>query len=342
MERSESIGRILEIAGGYRRGEVPKFDVAHVERWVSQFPLGKQGQDVILYELAHMLKKFYISKKQAKENLSLIFNAMPKERAGGCPIADVTFLRTQEEGKSQHAILGLADEVLKDMHGVTTGDCGGSKVFLYLDDCIYSGNKWRYDIRNSVQLPRKCEGLKVVSYHFAIYSAGFSYAKPYVDSHLAQRGGIAKSFRHDWYENDRDGKEPLDIMWPRYVEGKRQIDAYVKHVAQFCAERGWGMRPLFRVRQEVSSSVFTSPQNQHIVEQAFLEAGAKMFCAAQRPAPSMRPMGFEVLATVGFGTPVVTWRNIANNAPLALWYGDPAFGPDHPLGKWYPLFPRKM
>jgi hypothetical protein len=78
------------------------------------------------------------------------------------------------------------------------------------------------------------------------------------------------------------------------------------------------------------------------VEQAFLAVGAKLFCVAQNPAPSVRPMGFEVIGTIGFGTPIVTWRNIANNCPLALWYGDLSYGPGHPLGMWYPLFPRKM
>ncbi len=36
------------------------------------------------------------------------------------------------------------------------------------------------------------------------------------------------------------------------------------------------------------------------------------------------------LETLGFGSLVVTFRNCPNNAPLALWVGDP----------WYPLFPR--
>ena len=44
-----------------------------------------------------------------------------------------------------------------------------------------------------------------------------------------------------------------------------------------------------------------------------------------------RPLGNMVLETFGFGALVVTFRNCPNNAPLALWAGDP----------WYPLFPRK-
>ncbi|HEX8974028.1 MAG TPA: hypothetical protein VF817_00900 [Patescibacteria group bacterium] len=342
MERNDLIGKIVETAGDYRKGEIAKFDAAHVEKWVSQFPLPKEEQTIILHELAHMLGNFYISKQAAEKNTRRILNIMSQERAGGCPVTDVTFLRTQEEGKSQNAILEIADGILKDMHGVTTKECGGSKVFVYLDDCLYSGNKWRYDIRDSIQLPAKCEGMKIISYHFAIYSGGRDYAKPYVEGYVSQRGGQLIMFRHDWYENVRDGENSLDIIWPQYIQGNKFVTSYVSHVANFCANMGWSQRPLFRKKQRMSANVFTSAKNQHIVEQAFLDAGARMFCAANNPALSMRPMGFEVIATLGFGTPIVTWRNIPNNAPLALWYGDPSLGPNHPLGKWYPLFPRKM
>ena len=43
-----------------------------------------------------------------------------------------------------------------------------------------------------------------------------------------------------------------------------------------------------------------------------------------------RPLGNMVLDTLGFGSMIVTFRNCPNNAPLALWTGDP----------WYPLFQR--
>jgi hypothetical protein len=271
-----------------------------------------------------------------------MFNNMKEERIGGCPITDVTFLRTQDVGKSQHALLLLADEILKDAHGVTTQNCGGSKVYFYLDDCIYSGNKWRYDIKNSTQIAQAPKGIKVVSYHFAMYGLGYHYAHSHINSTLTGVGGTLKPFRHFWYENDRTSKKNLDIIFPTYVKGNKQVDAFVNSSNARCSERGWSVRPLFRNGQSISSNIFSSAQNQHLVEQAFLAAGAKMFCAAQNPAQSMRPMGFEVIGTIGFGTPIVTWRNIANNCPLALWYGDPSYGSNHPLGIWYPLFPRKM
>ena len=342
MERDELIGKILTIAGDYRKGEIATFDYKHVNRWVNQFQVNEQHKDVILLEVGHMLEKYYLSRDSAKANLLRIFQFMKEEKAGGCSMLDVNFLRTQEPGKSQHEILLMADEVLRDMHGVSTQECGGSKVYLYLDDCIFSGNKWRYDMRNSTQLDQAENGYILVSYHFMIYNEGFGYAYPHIKSQIDNKGGLVKPFRKELFNSQRLGNEPLDILWPTYINGNKQIDTFVNHSNESCDQKGWLRRPLFRTCQIASPDLFTSSTNQHIIEQSFLAVGAKLFCAAQFPAPSMRPMGFEVIATIGFGTPIITWRNIANNCPLAFWYGDPSYGPHHPLGIWYPLFPRKV
>jgi hypothetical protein len=61
---------------------------------------------------------------------------------------------------------------------------------------------------------------------------------------------------------------------------------------------------------------------------------------SQNPSPSLRPLGFGPFG-VGFGSLFVTYRNCPNNAPLALWWGDPDADPSHPFSKWRPLVPRK-
>ncbi len=342
MKRDDFIGKILQIAGGYRKGEIATFDSAHVAKWVNQFPVSEEHKDVILCEVGHMLENFYISRETAKTHLLKMLKRVKEENVGGCDIEAVNFLRTQEPGKSQHEMLLIADELIQEARGVSTKDCGGSKVFLYLDDALYSGNKFRYDIRNSTQFAEAENGIKLVSYHLVIYSAGYKYAHDYVQRSLAEKNGMFKPFRKDWLNSERFEEEPLDILWPTYVAGNKNIDQFYNYVANFCRDRGWNLRPMFRTNQVSSPRVFTSPTNQHIVEQAFLAVGARLFCAARNPTPSMRPMGFEAIATIGFGTPIITWRNIANNCPLALWYGDLSYGPNHPFGLWYPLFPRKM
>jgi hypothetical protein len=339
MEREESILKIIEVSGGYRQGEIAEFNTQHVERWADQFHTAEQN--VILQETAMMLERYYISRTAAKEHLQGMFRTMRSENAGGCSTYDVNFLRTQGEGKSQHDILRIADEILQEDRGLSTTDCGGSNVYFYIDDCLYTGNKTKYDILKSEQLIEAPDGFTLVSYHFSIFNQGFQYAVGAIESALTRRNSRLKPFRKFWYNNARFGNENLDIFFPDYVAGNAQIDAFINHSNYLCDEKGWSRKQMFRT-STASSNLFSTPQNKQIVEQAFLAAGARMFCAAANPAPSMRPMGFEVLATIGFGNPVITWRNIANNCPLALWYGDPAYGPNHPLGIWYPLFPRKI
>lgn len=342
MEQADLIGKIVEIAGNYRKGEIVRFDEKHVERWIGQFEVSEKDKTVILNEVAHMLGNFYFSRENAKTWLTRLFEVMKEERAAGCSIRNVNFLRTQEAGKSQYDLLLIADEILQERMGISTRDCGGSNIFLYIDDCVYSGNKWRYDIKNSSQLAGASQGLRLITYHFALHSKGFTYAKPFVEYEATRRGGVLKPFRREWLLNDREADETMDVIWPTYEKGNKFVDKFVSYSNAQNAMRGWMSRPLFRKNQRVSEKIFTCVENQHIVEQAFLRVGAKLFGAALNPAKSMRPMGFEVISTIGFGTPIVTWRNIPNNAPLALWYGDPAsYGPNHPLGMWYPLFPRK-
>jgi hypothetical protein len=257
LERADLIGRILKIAGDYRKGEISKFDSKHIEKWVEQFQVSEEHKNVILLEVGHMLENFYISRDQAKENLFQMFKIMKEERAGGCSIADVTFLRTQEVGKSQQEILLIADEILKEHKGVKSQDCGGSKVYLYLDDCIYSGSKWRNEIKQSKQLIEAPNGITLISFHFGIYSGGYNYSRPIIQDYLAKKKGTLKPFKRNGFKSDRFAEKELDILWPAYVAGNKQVDAFVKNSNTLCVQKGWQQRPLFRTNQTVSANVFT-------------------------------------------------------------------------------------
>ena len=96
-----------------------------------------------------------------------------------------------------------------------------------------------------------------------------------------------------------------------------------------------------RTPQSTVSRVFSSEQGRQLLEREFLSGGFKIQGFASYPNPQLKPLGFSPFDP-GFGSLFVTFRNCPNNCPLALWYGDPSSYPDtHPLGRWYPLFPRK-
>ena len=87
-------------------------------------------------------------------------------------------------------------------------------------------------------------------------------------------------------------------------------------------------------------TLFSSEASRQLLESAFLSAGLRIRSFSQNPSSSLRPLGFGPFG-VGFGSLIVTYRNCPNNAPLALWWGDPQAGPSHPFSKWQPLVPRK-
>lgn len=124
--------------------------------------------------------------------------------------------------------------------------------------------------------------------------------------------------------------------------GDAVVDAYVSHLRESLAKKNWLDRDLFRpLRTPQEECVFSSIEARVKVERAFLKAGAHIITGNKQAAESVRPLGFEVIGSLGFGTFYVTYRNISNNCPLVLWWGEPGTPAFLPLGKWYPLFPRR-
>ena len=78
------------------------------------------------------------------------------------------------------------------------------------------------------------------------------------------------------------------------------------------------------------SGIFSSDAGRQLLETEFLKAGVRIRQMCPHLNQYQRPLGNMILDTLGFGSLIVTFRNCPNNAPLALWAGDP----------WVPLFPR--
>jgi len=86
-----------------------------------------------------------------------------------------------------------------------------------------------------------------------------------------------------------------------------------------------------RTGQTGPAGLFSSENARDLLEQQVLIKGAQIRQMCPNLNEYQRPLGNSVLKTLGFGSLVVTFRNCANNCPLAVWAGDP----------WIPLFPRK-
>ena len=123
-------------------------------------------------------------------------------------------------------------------------------------------------------------------------------------------------------EDRKIATDTSDVLRPTAIPDDEIVLAYVA---------GMAYQPHLRKGESVGAGgIFSSGASRHMLEQEFLKAGAKIRSMCPNLGITQRPLGHMTLETLGFGSTIVTFRNCPNNAPLALWAGDP----------WFPLFPR--
>ncbi len=143
---------------------------------------------------------------------------------------------------------------------------------------------------------------------------------------------IVKAIR---YEDRKIYVDTSEVLRPVLMSGDPLVDAYVKKLT----DKKWP--PVWRSPGAMpSSGVFKSAAGRDVLESELLKAGCRILERCPNRKENWRPLGFHSLATLGFGAMLATYRNCPNNAPLALWWGDPD-AKDGPLA-WYPLLPRRQ
>lgn len=309
--------------GDYRAGELPTVDEHHVERWVGQFE--KVVRKPILSELSHVLAKTYLARSRVKKFMEAVISSHKLAGADPCSFwRTVEFLRVQKSGSSQVEMLRLFDESLKAQCGFTSASCTGQKTFLYLDDASFTGNRILNDLRPWIagQAPAAGEVHIVV---MALHTGGQFYA-----SNALKIAGRAagKKLAFQWWrsvelEDQRQHTDTSDVLRPVGIPADTSVQKYVA---------GMKHAPVLRTSGNVGAlGLFSSEAGRDLLEQEFLKAGCRIRDMCPYLGPYQRPLGNMVLDTLGFGSLLVTFRNCPNNAPLALWAGDP----------WRPLFARK-
>ena len=323
-ERSNLLQSIAETIADYRFGEIPEPNADHVEMWINQFDTPMQL--AILREIDHVLKRTYITKHSVEGFLSQL--AVHKEITGGNPRdfwPSVGFLDVQEHGSSQRDLLRMLGMVLKSQCGISLSDCSGtSGTYLYLDDGIYTGNRILSDLTSWIQSDAPDESILYVIV-IALHQGG----KYYAETRLKQVAEtVGKTIRFDWgrhltIEDRRAYTNRSDVLRPTAIPNDQSVIDYSSSL---------GYVPTLRVAGSLGDNGFYScEEGRHILEQELLRAGVQIRSLCPFLNEYQRPLGNSVLETLGFGSLLVTFRNCPNNAPLALWAGDP----------WYPLFRRK-
>ncbi len=344
VQRNEKLQSIANKIADYRQGEIAVPTPDHVDRWVKQFrQFNPDYEAVILQEMDHVLEKYYISKERAHEYIKGLLKS--KRHFGSDPktvLKDTLFLNIQRKGSSQKDLLLLAKEILKTEYNLNIKDCGTSpKIYVYLDDCLFTGNTAVHDIRKWAT--QAIKGTQLQIFFFVSHKNGWEYLKN-ENGAYDQLKDITVTYRSIKELKDATKLSvKTECLWPVELVGDTKVDLYINAVKQRCHGKNFSPR-LFRPKSKMimQETIFTSSRNRETIEQAFLQAGALIASLPRTPKPEIRPLGYEYFESLGFGAFVVTYRNCSNNCPLALWWGDTTMPASHPFSKWYPLFPRRV
>jgi hypothetical protein len=310
----------------YRFGEIAQPDGEHVLRWVHQFPEAVRAG--VLSEMDHVLGKTYCSRASAVQFLAgLLTNAALAGENAGLFWHQANLLDIQQNGHSQKEMLVLFKELLAAGYG-QNHQTTNSNAYVYIDDAIFTGNR----VGNDLEAWLKSDAPKIAKVHIivlAVHTLGSWQLGNRLKKAAADAGKdiTFSTWRIGEIENRKAYRDSSEILWPVSLPPS-------------AAEYAGGRFPFEPRRPGGTKSPFSSEAARQLLEGALVEAGMRIRSFSANPAAIIRPLGYGPFG-VGFGSTIVTYRNCPNNAPLALWWGDPTAGRLHPLSKWLPLVPRK-
>ena len=322
-ERNELLASIAATTADYREGDLAAPAPAHVERWVNQFDAAVQLP--ILREMDHVLNQTYFSRKRTKKFLAGLFQT--EKLIGEDPCAfwsGINFLDIQGGGASQKEMLALFSKMLEKNCGFKVVECGADPhAFVYLDDATFTGNRVKQDLESWI-VDNAPADTKVHIVTIALHSGGQYYANGKIKAAARSAG---KNIEFKWWdaiglEDKKVNTNSSDVLRPVAVPNDDPVKEYVEAMNH---------KPHLRTAGQVGGNkIFSSDEGRQLLEQEFIKAGVQIRNMCPNLNRYQRPLGNSLLETLGFGSLIVTFRNCPNNAPLALWVGNP----------WHPLFPR--
>ena len=327
MTYAEDVKGIASIISGFRKGEVPPPDASHVQRWLSQFDAGARAP--IAPELHHLFGKVYLPKPFFEDFLTKL--AVNASLTGGNATqfwSTASVLDRQKNGGSQREMLALLRPIVLAQTGAAVAERLASATAVYIDDVLFSGSRIRNDLTPWIQ----AEAPPVATLHIiviAFYESGRYFLEKHLKAVAAAAGKqitikIWRAFELNAKKSDRDIGQ---VLWPTFVPPE---------AAAYQAAAAAGFQPRTPGKH---NGFFSSEAGRAILEQELLKAGIRIRGFSQNPSTILRPLGFSGFG-FGFGSILATYRNCPNNAPLALWWGDPNAHQNHPFKRWYPLLPR--
>jgi hypothetical protein len=335
--KTDIIESIVEIANDYKDGYI--MNNLHVENWISQFD--DETQIPILTEVENTLRNYYVSKADAYNFLQGLLDIKEIFSSNFLnSYKNIRFLDIQERGNSQKDLLELMNNVLEDTYGIGVDECGieTPSTYIYLDDCLYSGNRVYRDIQKWIKNAEPNTELHLIFY--GMYNSNFNYRNNQIKD-LCSNKKIKYYFWRLKEINNNIFGDQVDICWPANVEYSDDVYDFIDNLDEKRTDKQRENISLLRdINKQLNSELFSNSHNRAILEREFLEKGVYIYNLIENPNDSMKPMGYDYNHSLGFGSMFITYRNIANNCPIVLWWGDKE--KQYPINQWYPLFPRTV
>ena len=313
--------RLATVTADYREADGFKQTTEKVEVFLSQFPASERTD--LARTLSNAFEKSYVSKTNLVKYIDKI--AQSKKFCGLDPAefwATAELLNIQTKGNSQADMVAALNARIKALVGKRPPKT--ASTFIYIDDAIFSGGTAKSDLEEWVRYTAPVEAeLRIVTIGL------HGYGQYSVQRHL---GKIIREVGKDikiafWafakFANNPNSPHKSDVLWPREIPDNQDAREYVNSLKY---------SPKWRIHDDQSVfGLFESEADRHFLEQTLLIAGLKVRSVCPSLNDFQRPLGNHTFSSLGFGSLFVTFRNCANNVPIALWASDP----------WIPLLPRK-
>ena len=336
----QTISEIVSIIRDYRLGEISRPDNAHVLKWINQFL--PEYRSTILAEMLNILKKRYISLENTEEAIRAHFKS--QEIFGDQPTESIQkayYLDHQLYGESQASLVKMIKRIALSDYKVSPAEkvTSSTKTFIYWDEALFSGNRIKKDLEAFVEHYDITDAKIHVIVIFS-HSQGFNYLAERCFESLEQNRRVKVQLYRFVGINNSSNPRKFGTLFP---SGPGQNAIVRKYCDDVIADRlsNGGNYNLFRSFEVDEDDLFTSKEGREIVEREFLRVGVELL-GDYNPEEKIKPLGFSQFRGLGFGGMVVTFRNIANNCPIALWFNKEEIYTGSYSGlDWYPLFPRK-
>lgn len=346
---------IANIIKNYRSEESIRFNKEHVHKWVSQFE--PESQEIILLETLHIFKKYYFNKNQIKEFFVDVLNYLLKKYKFRCLeelLENTYFINIQEQGKSQSNFLNLLYELLKEKYDINVkkSEINNQKLFIYVDDGLYTGSTIRKDMKQCSKFIQS--GVKIEIFYLFSYENGLDYSKKEINKFYRHTNVNIEFNSYIKLHNDKEIKKISDnaitydsdfqCLWPSFELCKLPIvEQYIQKLNEINGKKIPCIHRFSTYNQfpiNYTKGIFSSIYNRNVVEKEFLLKGISIIQNLKNHK-GLYPLGYNNAISLGFGSFCATDFNISNTCPVVLWWGNVNKTGDA-LDCWYPLLPRKI